>query len=280
MATPVTPQPSTTTVSSATAPGITDPPSSSGPTPDGSVGTDADGGNTSGPGAAFPSDAGVAPAAVALDPALRAAVAGTVDAATQALTSTVAPLPGVGGPAATPAAAALSPGAHAALPSHVAELARSARIAADGSARLTVRLDPPELGAVTLHLRSRGGEVELAIRAETSGGASALAAQQSRVRDLLASHGFDLSRFSVAASDPAGSSADADASGAGSDGRTSGEFGQRREQDGRGFADLVDGGRGESRRSRRAASPWADAGEPAERATVPSSSRTHGGTWL
>jgi flagellar hook-length control protein FliK len=236
-------------------------------------------GDAAGPGASFASDAGVAPAAVALDPALRAAVTGTVDAATQALTSTVAPLPGAGGPAATPAAATLSAGAHAALPSHIAELARSARIAADGSARLTVRLDPPELGAVTLHLRSRGGEVELAIRAETPGGASALAAQQSRVRELLASHGFDLSRFSVASSDPAGSSADADARGAGNDSRTGGESGQRREQDGRGFADLVDGGRGENRRSRQAASPWADA-EPAERAAVPSSPRTHGGTWL
>ncbi len=83
------------------------------------------------------------------------------------------------------------------LPSHLAELARTARISADGTARLTVRLDPPELGAVTLTLHSRGGEVELSMRADTQAGASALATQQARVRDVLAAHGFDLARFSV-----------------------------------------------------------------------------------
>jgi flagellar hook-length control protein FliK len=129
-----------------------------------------------------------------------AAIASTSAAA---LTTPVAgtTLPTLGAPAEL--APSLSHASHAALPSHVAELSRLARVAADGSARLTVRLDPPELGAVTLHLTSRGSDVQLALRAETAGGAAALAGQQNRLRELLAAHGFDLARFTISGSDSA-----------------------------------------------------------------------------
>jgi chemotaxis protein MotD len=91
----------------------------------------------------------------------------------------------------------------AGVPSHLAELARAARISADGTARLTVRLDPPELGAITLTMQSRNGEVELSLRADTPAEANALAGQQARVRDVLAAHGFDLARFTVVGNSPA-----------------------------------------------------------------------------
>jgi flagellar hook-length control protein FliK len=113
-----------------------------------------------------------------------------------------------------PESVSLSGRSAAALPSHIAELARMARVSADGTARLVVRLDPPELGAVTLHLTSRGSEVQLAMRAETPAGAAALAGQQARVRDLLAAHGFDLARFTVSGSD---STSQSDSSRAGRD---------------------------------------------------------------
>jgi flagellar hook-length control protein FliK len=141
----------------------------------------------------------------------------------------------------------------------VAELARMARISADGTARLTVRLDPPELGAVTLHLTSRGDGVELSLRADTPAGAAALAGQQTRVRDLLASHGFDLSTFTISTAEGAGlrdSGRGRDNPGGdfrGNDGFTAGDPSSRDARDdrsgktGAGFDDFGDGSRSGSR---------------------------------
>lgn len=172
-------------------PSVADQPGLPLPTPQSSTATDP---TRSGPGTA---SAPVTPTTIA------AAAAGEVaEAASDAATATLLSATGAGVPLTTPDAVPTTGDTAgtrtaAALPSHVAELARLARISADGTARLTVRLDPPELGAVTLHLTSRGSAVELSLRAETPAGAAALAAQQGRVRDLLAEHGFDLSHFTI-----------------------------------------------------------------------------------
>jgi flagellar hook-length control protein FliK len=189
--------------------------------------------------------------------AARSVVANGVAEASAAMSASLAaaPLPSTTsllGAAGTTGALSTSP---AALPSHIAELARSAQISADGSARLVVRLDPPELGAVTLHLRSRGSEVEMSLHADTAGGASALADQQARVRDVLAAHGFDLSRFTIAGRGSDTASGDGTGrDGRPADGRTgAGDFSAPgRDQNGRAagsaFADFDGSGGSGSRR--------------------------------
>jgi flagellar hook-length control protein FliK len=169
------------------------------------------------------------------------------------------------------------------LPSHLAELARAARISADGTARLTVRLDPPELGAVTLVLHSRGGEVELSLRADTQAGASALATQQARVRDVLASHGFDLARFTVVGS--------SSANGADSNRDFSQQFGEARRNDadlsftgrdqqrGSGEPDS-EPGRSSSGRSTQTTDSGPSAGVPTTSGSRASGRAANEGTWL
>jgi hypothetical protein len=272
------------------------------PTPNGAVAasTTPGGPDANGPGGvlgAMPTGAGptsgrsqpVTPATITASAASEV-VRTAADAATSTLLSaagaTPPPLTDLSPTAGSPAVVTA-----AALPSHVAELARMARISADGTARLTVRLDPPELGAVTLHIISRGSAVEMSLRAETPEGAAALSGQQARVRDVLAGHGFDLSRFSIAGDSARaaagqqggpGDSRQRDSSGG--DGRPGeSRFSTDTGADGRagtrpGSAGS-DGSAGGGRSGSRSGDRWSPDISPTQGVAAPASADTEG-TWL
>jgi flagellar hook-length control protein FliK len=90
------------------------------------------------------------------------------------------------------------------LAAHVTELARQLRRSPDGSSRLVVRLDPGQLGSVTLALRAgAGGAVHMSLQAASADSAASLHAQQQQIRDVLTANGFHLEGFTVS-SDGAG----------------------------------------------------------------------------
>jgi flagellar hook-length control protein FliK len=116
--------------------------------------------------------------------------------------------------------------AHTVAPT-IAQVARSLRTSGDGTSRLVIRLDPVELGPVLVSLRTRGGAVDISVRADNAGGAAAVADQRAHIQQVLAEHGLDLSSFSVSggeASGGAGSSTTdqgtSDSSGDGQNGNT------------------------------------------------------------
>lgn len=67
----------------------------------------------------------------------------------------------------------------------------------DGTARVVLRLDPPELGSVLVTLTTRGGDVHVSLVAGDVAAASALEARRPEVRGALAEAGLDLSGWSV-----------------------------------------------------------------------------------
>ena len=88
-------------------------------------------------------------------------------------------------------------GPRRALEPTVVDLAKGLRSDGDGVARLVVRLDPPELGTVTLTLSARNGDVRIAVQAGDAQAALAIDGQQAEIRQALADEGFDLDAFSV-----------------------------------------------------------------------------------
>jgi flagellar hook-length control protein FliK len=110
--------------------------------------------------------------------------------------------------------------AHTVAPT-IAQVAHSLRTSGDGTSRLVIRLDPVELGPVLVTLRTRGGAVDISVRADNAGGASAVADQRAHIQQVLADHGLDLSSFNVSGGDASGdagsSTTDADQSGGSGD---------------------------------------------------------------
>lgn len=93
--------------------------------------------------------------------------------------------------------------AHAVAPT-IAQVAQSLRSSGDGTSRLVIRLDPAELGPVLVSLRTRGGAVDISVRADNAGGAAAVADQRAHIQQVLADHGLDLSSFNVSGGDASG----------------------------------------------------------------------------
>jgi hypothetical protein len=93
--------------------------------------------------------------------------------------------------------------AHTVAPT-IAQVAQSLRTSGDGTSRLVIRLDPVELGPVLISLRTRGGAVDISVRADNAGGAAAVADQRAHIQQVLAEHGLDLSSFSVSGGEASG----------------------------------------------------------------------------
>jgi flagellar hook-length control protein FliK len=67
--------------------------------------------------------------------------------------------------------------------------------------RLSVRLDPPSLGHVTVDISSRDGAVHVVVRPTEAATTDVLAAQRSAVDAALADAGFQLGGFDVRSND-------------------------------------------------------------------------------
>jgi flagellar hook-length control protein FliK len=72
---------------------------------------------------------------------------------------------------------------------------------ASNDVRLSVRLDPPSLGQVTVDISTRDGAVHVVVRPSESSSAGVLDAQRSAVGAALANAGFELGGFDVRAGD-------------------------------------------------------------------------------
>jgi flagellar hook-length control protein FliK len=72
---------------------------------------------------------------------------------------------------------------------------------ASNDVRLSVRLDPPSLGQVTVDISARDGAVHVVVRPSESSSAGVLDAQRSAVGAALANAGFELGGFDVRAGD-------------------------------------------------------------------------------
>ena len=118
--------------------------------------------------------------------------------------------------------------AHTVAPT-IAQVAQSLRTSGDGTSRLVIRLDPVELGPVLVSLRTRGGAVDISVRADNAGGAAAVADQRAHIQQVLADHGLDLSSFNVsggeASGDAGSSTTDAGTSDSSGDGSPNGNAG-------------------------------------------------------
>lgn len=109
--------------------------------------------------------------------------------------------------------------AHTVAPT-IAQVAHSLRSSGDGTSRLVIRLDPVELGPVLVSLRTRGGAVDISVRADNAGGAAAVADQRAHIQQVLADHGLDLSSFNVSGGDASGGAGTSTADASTSDGST------------------------------------------------------------
>jgi flagellar hook-length control protein FliK len=107
--------------------------------------------------------------------------------------------------------------AHTVAPT-IAQVAHSLRSSGDGTSRLVIRLDPVELGPVLVSLRTRGGAVDISVRADNAGGAAAVADQRAHIQQVLADHGLDLSSFNVSGGDASGGAGSSTADASTSDG--------------------------------------------------------------
>jgi hypothetical protein len=87
------------------------------------------------------------------------------------------------------------------LPAAVVAAVRHLRHRPDGTQRLVVRLDPPELGSVQVDLLARGEEVHVVMRAEHDQAAGALREARPAVARALEAEGFALAGFDVSARD-------------------------------------------------------------------------------
>jgi flagellar hook-length control protein FliK len=79
----------------------------------------------------------------------------------------------------------------------VAELARAAQRDGSGATRVVIRLDPPELGTVTVALTVRAGEVRVNLLAADVAAVAALDARRTDIDHALADSGLSLGGFDV-----------------------------------------------------------------------------------
>jgi flagellar hook-length control protein FliK len=134
-------------------------------------------------------DAPPAPGATAGSPV---AISGLVpDAAPVAPASDVTSDPGAND------ASILDPAADAAPWAQVARAVRGVRHHVDGSHTMTVRLDPPELGAVRIELRSHDGRLSIHASAESLATRDTLARALPELRAALEASGLDTGTIDV-----------------------------------------------------------------------------------
>jgi flagellar hook-length control protein FliK len=85
----------------------------------------------------------------------------------------------------------------AALPERIVAQVQRAKDGDHTAHRLTVRLDPPDLGSVSLHFELRDGAVSVLLRPERSEATALLTGQRERVADALQREGLNLAGFDV-----------------------------------------------------------------------------------
>ncbi len=86
----------------------------------------------------------------------------------------------------------------AALPESLVALIQRSQHNGNGTQRLTVRLDPPELGRLDVLFEVRGDQVAVVVRPESAGAGQLMSHQRNRIADILAQQGLHLSGFDVA----------------------------------------------------------------------------------
>ncbi len=87
----------------------------------------------------------------------------------------------------------------AALPDRLVALLQRTQQDGTSGHRLTIRLDPPELGNVHVTFELRGDQVHMVVRPDRPEGGQLLADQRDRIASALAGAGFELSGFDVSA---------------------------------------------------------------------------------
>lgn len=89
----------------------------------------------------------------------------------------------------------------ASLPEQVVAQVQQTRAEGRTSHRLVVRLDPPELGAVSVSFELKGSEVQMIVRPERPESAQLLAGSRDRIATLLSQEGLQLAGFDVGTSE-------------------------------------------------------------------------------
>ncbi len=79
----------------------------------------------------------------------------------------------------------------------IADTARQLADQGGGSHRITVRIDPPDLGQVTIEVVTRGNEVRVSLHASDGTHTTALHSQQRAISEALSAEGFNLQGFDV-----------------------------------------------------------------------------------
>ncbi|MFV2039303.1 MAG: flagellar hook-length control protein FliK [Acidimicrobiales bacterium] len=90
------------------------------------------------------------------------------------------------------------------LPATTLDQIRGMRQSGDSQRRIVLRLDPPELGALTLELRTRGDELTVIARSQTPEAARALLRQRVEVQTAVEALGMELAGFDVQYESPDG----------------------------------------------------------------------------
>ena len=85
------------------------------------------------------------------------------------------------------------------LPERLAALVQRSQGEGGSVHRITVRLDPPDLGSVQVFFELRGDQVHLIMRPDRPEGGQLLQGQRDRIVAALAGNGFELSGFDVGA---------------------------------------------------------------------------------
>ncbi len=85
----------------------------------------------------------------------------------------------------------------AAWPERLLALVQRSQRDGQSSHRITVRLDPPELGTVNVSFELQGDQVNVVVRPESAAGGQLLSQQRDRIATLLAREGLQLSGFDV-----------------------------------------------------------------------------------
>lgn len=87
----------------------------------------------------------------------------------------------------------------AAVPSTMLTALQDMRRSGDARRRIVVRLDPPDLGSVTIELTAVGDDVHIAARAESAEAVRAILRQHAEVLSALQTQGLSLTEFDVQA---------------------------------------------------------------------------------
>ena len=93
----------------------------------------------------------------------------------------------------------------AAWPERLLALVQRSQRDGQSSHRITVRLDPPELGTVNVSFELQGDQVNVVVRPESAAGGQLLSQQRDRIATLLAREGLQLSGFDVGSEADTGS---------------------------------------------------------------------------